>query len=321
MNDPPPDQGFACLRCQSQSYTILFRDGDRLYRTTSRTFSIIECSRCALIRLFPRPTPDELTSFSPEESVWKPEKTPMGRLMEFYRRLVLWEHARFIVNSSTPPGAILDFSSGGGVLAEVLRRHGLPAVALDRSPSAARRTAAGGVPSVCAALRDAPFKARSLAAVSLLHVLEYIADPEGCLLEIRRLLRSGGRLFVQVPNAASWQFLLLGRRWSALDIPRRLVHFRVEDLEDLLSAYGFRVVRRKFFSWRDSPASLATSLCPIWDPVVRRARKVSEPAWLGAVNNFLYLGTVVLSLPFALWEAAAKAGSTVLVEAALIEDE
>ena len=67
MRDPSPDPGFSCPRCESQSYTILCQDSDRLYRTTKKVFSVIECSGCALIRLFPRPTPAELASFYPRE--------------------------------------------------------------------------------------------------------------------------------------------------------------------------------------------------------------------------------------------------------------
>ena len=321
MRDPSPDTGFACPRCESQSYTILFQDTDRLYRTTEKVFSVIECSGCALIRLFPRPTPDELASFYPEEYWWKADETFLGRLTEIYRRFVLWDHVRFIAASPIPDGPILDVGCGAGALVEALRRRGLPAAGVDSSPRAAHLTGAGDAPAVCAALPDTPFAAASLAAVTLFHVLEHVADPAECLLAARRLLQPGGRLFVQLPNAASWQFLLLGRRWSALDVPRHLVHFRAEDLEDLLTGCGFRVMRRKFFSLRDNPASLATSLFPGWEPVVRRVRGVREPAAIGAIKSFLYLGLVVLSLPFALWEAAAKAGSTVLIEAALVEDE
>ena len=321
MYDLSPDAGFACPRCESQSYVILLQDSDRLYRTTRKTFSVIECASCALIRLFPRPTPAELTSFYPDEYWWKADESPAGRLTEWYRRLVIWDHVHFIVASAMPPGPILDVGSGGGSLVAALRRQGLHAAGLDVSPRAAQMTGAAGAPAVCAALPDAPFAAGSFAGVTLLHVLEHVPDPVGFLLAARQLLQPGGRLFVQVPNAASWQFLLLGRRWSALDVPRHLFHFRPDDLEDLLAGCGFRVVRRKFFSLRDNPASLATSLFPDWEPLVRRVRKVREPAVAGTFKSFLYFGLMVLSLPFALWEAAAKAGSTILVEAALVEDE
>ena len=321
MYDPSPGTGFACPRCESQSYVILLQDSDPLYRTTRKTFSVIECAGCTLIRLFPQPTLSELASFYPNEYWWQGDESPAGRLTEWYRRLVMWDHVHFIAASTMPPGPILDVGSGGGSLVAALRRRGLHGAGLDVSPRAAKITGATGAPTVCAALPDAPFAAGSLAAVTLLHVLEHVPDPVEFLLAARQLLQPGGRLFVQVPNAGSWQFLLLGRRWSALDIPRHLFHFRADDLEDLLAGCGFRVVRRKFFSLRDNPASLATSLFPSCEPVVRRVRKVREPVLVGTVKSILYLGVVVLSLPFALWEAAAKAGSTILVEAALVEDE
>ena len=242
MRDSLPDPGFACPRCESQSYTILFQDTDRLYRTTEKVFSVIECSGCALIRLFPRPAPDELASFYPEEYWWKADETFLGRLTEIYRLFVLRDHVRFIAASPIPSGPILDVGSGSGALVEALRRHGLPAAGLDPSPRAARLTGSGGAPAVCAALPDTPFDPGSLAAVTVFHVLEHVADPSEFLLAVRRLLQPGGRLFVQVPNAASWQFILLGRRWSALDVPRHLVHFRADDLEDLLG--GLRLSGR-----------------------------------------------------------------------------
>ena len=320
MYDPSPDTGFACPRCESQSYAILLRDSDRLYRATDKTFSVIECAGCALIRLFPRPTPTELASFYPDQYWWEADESPTGSLTEWYRRLVLWDHVHFIAASTMPAGPILDVGSGGGSLVAALRRRGLPAAGLDLSSRAVQMTGSAGAPAICAALPEAPITAGSLAAVTLMHIIEHVADPVEFLLAARRLLRPGGRLFVQVPNAASWQFLLLGRRWSALDIPRHLFHFRAQDLEDLLVGCGFRVVRRKFFSLRDNPASLATSLVPGWEPVVRRVRGVREPPWVGTFKSLLYFGMVVLSLPFALWEAAAKAGSTILVEAARVED-
>jgi hypothetical protein len=83
---------------------------------------------------------------------------------------------------------------------------------------------------------------------------------------------------VQVPNAASWQFRLLGRRWSGVDVPRHLFDFRGRDVERLLEECGMEVVRRKYFSLRDNPAGLASSVAPALDPMARRVRRVAESA-------------------------------------------
>lgn len=298
----------------------MFQGSDRLYRTTKKVFSVVECSDCALIRLLPRPTPDELKAYYPTQYWWRPDETLLGRSMELYRRIAIWDHVRFIVSSPILPGQILDVGSGGGVLVQALRRRGLLATGLDSSRIAARMTGLGGFPSVCAALPNIPFAAQSFAAITMLHILEHVTDPAACLSAARQLLQPGGRLFVQVPNAASWQFLLFGQRWSALDIPRHLVHFSANDLKGLLETCGFRVVRWKFFFWRDNPTSFATSLFAAWEPTVRFTRETNESMVYSVFKSILYFGVTILSLPFALWEAAAKAGSTVLVEAVLVED-
>ena len=46
-----------------------------------------------------------------------------------------------------------------------------------------------------------------------------------------QLLKPDGRLIVQVPNAACWQFLLFGERWNGIDVPRHLIDFRMSDLD------------------------------------------------------------------------------------------
>ncbi len=108
----------------------------------------------------------------------------------------------------------------------------------------------------------------------MFHVLEHLYEPHAYMEAAHELLRPDGRLVIQVPNAASWQFLLLGENWSGLDVPRHLLTFRASDLEVLLDRCGFEAVRYKYFSLRDNPAGLATSLAPWLDPMARRVRGV-----------------------------------------------
>lgn len=320
MSNHLSDKGLLCPRCESQSYRILSQGSDRLYQTTQKKFSVIECSVCTLIRLLPKPTPDECVSYYPKHYWWKPKKTLLGLLTEFYRRIVIWDHVRFITSSPMPSGLTLDIGAGSGILSQALRRNGRPSISLDFSSTATQIAVCEGLPTVRAYAPDMPFVAQSFSAVVMLHVLEHVENPADCLSSVRQLLRPGGRLFVQVPNASSWQFLLFGQHWSALDVPRHLVHFRSDDLEDLLSSCGFHVVRRKFFTLRDNPASLATSLLPSWEPVVRAVRKTHESSAGATLKNFLYFALVTLSLPFTILEAISMAGSTVLLEAVLTED-
>jgi SAM-dependent methyltransferase len=146
-------------------------------------------------------------------------------------------------------------------------------------------------------------------------VLEHLYDPTAYLEVAHRLLRPEGRLIVQVPNAASWQFLLFGERWNGIDVPRHLINFRERDLLTLLDDCGFEPLRTKHFSVRDNPAGMATTLAPNLDPMARRVRRARESPLRKLGNDLAYVTLAALLTPFTLVEAACRAGSTIMIEA------
>ena len=149
----------------------------------------------------------------------------------------------------------------------------------------------------------------------MFHTLEHLYEPRSYLRAAHELLRPGGRLVIQVPNAACWQFLLLGSSWNGVDVPRHLYDFRPADLDRMLESGGFEVLRRKYFSLRDNPAGLATSLAPGLDPMARRIRQSKEGPRERLAKDLLYGALVVAALPFTALEAACRAGSTIMIEA------
>jgi SAM-dependent methyltransferase len=309
----------ACLICGSGGFTPLFTASDRLYHTTAKEFAVVQCGECGLIRLDPPPTPDELHRYYPDNYWFAPDQSAASRLEESYRRLVLRDHVRFAaeaIGHSHAQGPLLDAGCGGGLFLRMMRERGVRVLGLDYSREAAaiawRRQKA---PSVCATLDAAPFRATSLGAITMFHVLEHLYDPRAYLAAAHDLLEPDGRLIVQVPNAACWQFHLLGRRWNGVDVPRHIFDFRSGDVEKLLQGCGFEVVRRKYFSLRDNPAGLASSLAPSLDPMARRVRRVRETGGARLAKDLTYLGLVLAALPFTVLEAAFHSGSTVMIEA------
>ena len=148
-----------------------------------------------------------------------------------------------------PGMKVLDVGCGAGLFLSVLAEQGCRVAGLDFCLDAGVIAwGRNGVPAVCASLSRAPFPAGSCSTITMFNVLEHLYDPVAYLEAAHELLKPEGRLIVQVPNAASWQFLLLGENWSGVDVPRHLLIFRPHDLEVLLDHCGFTVVRRKFFS-------------------------------------------------------------------------
>jgi len=308
-----------CVVCGASAFEPVFRASDRLYQTTAKTFSVVRCGACGLLRLEPRPEASELRDYYPDNYWFAPDQTTASRLEERYRRIVLRDHVGFVARAlaeSRARGPVLDAGCGGGLFLGMLRQRGFRVLGLDISAEAAaiawRRHEA---PAVCAILEAAPFPNASLAGLTMFHVLEHLENPRAYLRAARDLLAAEGRLIVQVPNAASWQSRLLGRRWNGMDVPRHLSDFRDRDLVKLLEDCGFEVVRKKYFSLRDNPAGLASSLAPALDPMARRVRRVAEAPFARLLKDLAYAVLVAVSLPFAILEAAFGAGSTVMIEA------
>ncbi|MBI1353000.1 MAG: methyltransferase domain-containing protein [Acidobacteria bacterium] len=306
----------ACPRCEGEGYRTLYRGADRLYRTTTRNFSVIECSSCGLMRLDPFPTQEELRSFYPENYWWEHDDSAVNRLAEMYRRVVMGDHVRFARAAVEADGRLLDVGCGGGSFLAAMVEHGVDCFGSDFSAKAAAQCLRHAeAPAVCAQLPRLPFQPHSFQTVTMFHVLEHLPDPVSAVEAVAELLPPGGRFIVQTPNASCWQLLLLGDRWNGLDVPRHLINFRSEDLEELLEGCGFDVLRRKYFSLRDNPAGLAASLCPDLEPVARRMRGVSESPQKQALKSALFFALTVAAVPFTLLEAAGAAGSTIMIDA------
>ena len=280
---------------------------------------MIECGACKLIRLFPWPSPSELRNYYPDTYWFVPEQDAVSRLEEIYRRFVLRDHVGFVASAlerAGEKGPVLDVGCGGGLFLHMLAERGWPVMGLDFSlEAAAVAWRINEVPSMCATLSHPPLPRESCAGVTMFHVLEHLYDPVSYLEAAREILQPEGRLIVQVPNAACWQFLLLGETWSGVDVPRHLVNYRARDLEILLDRCGFDVVRTKYFSLRDNPAGLATSLAPMLDPMARRVRRIVESPRVKLFRDLVYFALVISSLPITLLEAACRSGSTVMMDA------
>lgn len=311
-----------CLLCESRTAVPVFHATDRLYRTTDRQFTVVRCAGCGLMRLDPQPSSEELQAYYPPAYWFAPGEAAAGRWEEAYRRLVLRDHVRFVEQAlrhtamPKPATLLLDVGCGGGLFLRLMRERGFRGIGLDFSREAACTAwRQQGAPALCGSLNDAPLRRESFACITMFHVLEHLPDPRVFLITARELLIPEGRLVVQVPNAASWQFRLLGSVWNGMDVPRHLFDFRARDLERLFRRCGFKVARRKYFSLRDNPAGLASSLAPALDPMARRVRARKESPKARLALDLAYFALVLGALPFTLAEAACRAGSTIMIEA------
>jgi SAM-dependent methyltransferase len=148
------------------------------------------------------------------------------------------------------PGRLLDWGCGFGYMTALLRGRGLDVTAFDFRPEvdASGPRPLARYPEIVADVeRDdpvgLPYGDDAFDAVLSCGVLEHVADPDGSLEELKRVLRPGGTLYVfKLPNR--WSYLEAIARAGGLYYHGAWEHDRVYDVASaatLLGRHGFAV--------------------------------------------------------------------------------
>jgi 2-polyprenyl-3-methyl-5-hydroxy-6-metoxy-1,4-benzoquinol methylase len=137
-----------------------------------------------------------------------------------------------------PRPRYLDVGCSTGFVVEAARDAGWDAVGLDLNPSAVEFGRARGLDLRAVALEDAGLAPGSFDAVSLFDVLEHLLDPVRILRACVHLLKTGGILFLYVPNYDSASRLLMGRDAHFIWPTHHLNYYTPVTIQDVLARQG-----------------------------------------------------------------------------------
>jgi len=210
--------------------------------------SVVQCRRCGLYTVQPRP--QSVLPFYPSdyEPFWLPvaeEPNPVLR----------WEHRRHyeyrcqaLRQIAPSGGVVLDVGCGTGGFLAALCHDGLwQGVGVDFAAGAVQVARRQGVSARLGELSDLRFPDAEFDAVTLWEVIEHVLDPLELIQEIHRILKPGGRLWLSTPNGESWQARFWRQFWRGWDPPRHLQVFSPQSLAYLLRLAGFEAVRKWAF--------------------------------------------------------------------------
>ncbi len=79
--------------------------------------------------------------------------------------------------------------------------------------------------------------------ITLSHVVEHASEPMSVLRDCLRLLKPGGKIWLETPNINSIGRLRFQRHWRGLETPRHLVLFNWQSLHAALNDVGFTDVK------------------------------------------------------------------------------
>jgi glycosyltransferase involved in cell wall biosynthesis/SAM-dependent methyltransferase len=198
-----------------------------------RAIGLLRCSLCGLAYTSRRPSDGELAAwyadYPLQDHLPPVTATRLGELVGSFARY-------------RQLGTLLDVGAGSGHLLAAAVRAGWNSHAIDPGLRQRHRLAERGFVLHAPLLEASDLDDCSFDVVVMQEVLEHTRDPAAELVEVARILRPGGLLYVTCPNFESLNRRLLGPRWRVVEYPEHLNYFTPTALRSLAARHGFREV-------------------------------------------------------------------------------
>lgn len=235
------------LGCSKNDEVVL--TGHDLLHDLPGEFTVVKCRTCGLMRTNPRPTPDTIGFYYPDDygpymgtrvqhARPKPTSWIKKLLRPLFRRV-------FNFNTTTlptmAPGRMLEIGCASGAFLHQMAGQGWQVQGIEFSEKAAQAAAQLGYRVHAGPLETAPQPDEPFDLIVGWMVLEHLHDPIGGLQKLREWAKPGAWLVLSVPNAGSLEFLLFRDKWYALQLPNHLYHFTPHILEMVLKTSGWKM--------------------------------------------------------------------------------
>jgi 2-polyprenyl-3-methyl-5-hydroxy-6-metoxy-1,4-benzoquinol methylase len=162
------------------------------------------------------------------------------------RAAKLFRTVSTLLHAESGGARLLDVGCSSGALLGSARRHGFDVEGVEPAAQAAEYARSTGLTVFQGYLQDACYPAASFDVVTLMEVIEHLADPSALLKEVWRVLKPNGVFVVGTGNGASWTVQLVGASWGYLHVEQHGGHisfFNPDSLGNLARQCGFRVER------------------------------------------------------------------------------
>lgn len=217
----------------------------------SGQFPVTRCAGCGLMRTDPRPSPETIGLFYPDnygpymstapgvEQQDRSRRSPMRMLIsKAFRKVFEFNTTRL---PDLPPGEMLEIGCASGSFLDEMAARGWRVRGIEFSTAAAKTARARGHHVYSGPLETAPAPDGAFDLVVGWMVLEHLHQPIEGLRKLKGWVKPGAYLVLSVPNAGSLEFSIFKNNWYALHLPNHLYHFTPDSLELVLRAGGWRL--------------------------------------------------------------------------------
>jgi len=236
-----------CLGC-TKNDEFIFSAHDLLHDLPG-DYNIVKCRTCGLMRTNPRPTPESIGFYYPEDYrpylgtvVQMDSGEPPATIKRFLKPLVNWVfNFKGTVLPALATGRMLEVGCASGSYLHQMAGKGWLVQGLESSQIAAQSARELGYHVHSGTLETAPAPDEPFDLIVGWMVLEHLYDPVFCLKKLSRWAKPDAWLVLSIPNAASLEFRLFKNNGYALQVPTHLHHFTPHSVGKVLQAGGWRM--------------------------------------------------------------------------------
>ena len=224
-------------------------------------FHLVRCRTCGLMRTNPRPTPESIGFYYPQD--YAPYHSPPSaprqrkpldfrrRLRARYRRWLGLEDAHALPLNA--PGRLLEIGCANGSFLMEARARGWSVRGIEFSTEAAASARKAGLDVVSAPIEKVPPPAEPYDIIVGWMVFEHVHRPQEVFRMLHAWVRADGWLTLSVPDAGAAEFRWFKQRWYALHLPNHMTHFTASTAKALLAKSGWKV---EHIIWHQNPNNL-----------------------------------------------------------------
>lgn len=162
------------------------------------------------------------------------------------------------------PGKVLDIGASTGVMLDIFKEKGWKTFGVEPSESSLVATKKGHKVTNTY-FEKSSFPKNSFDLIVLNHTLEHLEDPTKILTKVYGLLKTGGFVLVDVPNAGGLGSKLLGKRWPYLLPKEHVSQFTKNTLSDVFIQAGFRIIH---YESRSGIFEYANPVLQLWQSLI-----------------------------------------------------
>lgn len=284
-------EAVTCAVCGSDEVTPIAVGEDFEYRTSPDAFLAVQCNRCSLVYLHPRPAMSELDRIYPADyHAFDFSADRYGFVYKVRRKL---EAKRLLkaCKGLGPNARILDVGCGDGFHLKLLKDFGPKTWQLEGIDMSAQAAAMGqhhGLQIHQGIVQTIDLPPASYDLAFMIATIEHVDHPQAVLAAVRHLLKPGGRVVIVTDNTDTLDFKWSkGRHWGGYHFPRHWNLFNPKTIRRLAQRTDMEV------------AEMGTIVSPVnWVYSIRNLLlDWGAPPWLiqqFSLSSTLSLGVLTL---------------------------